>query len=353
MGMESLVTQASKFSDDSVVPRKDIKIKIIGAGGAGGNSLSRLDRIGIDRVTTLAINTDEAHLRRVTADVKKLIGGYLTRGLGAGGDPDIGRRAALESKDLLRRAIGRNDLVFVTAGLGGGTGTGSLPVIVQIAKEQGAIVIALVTTPFNIERYRLERAHEGLDMLKGMTDSTIVLDNNRLLKIAPKLPIDQAFGVMDQLISEVIRGLTDIIGNPSLINVDFADVKSILCTGGTATILYGEGEAEYPEKVVMDTLKNPLLDIDYTGAKGVLIHITCGQGLELETITQVVEGITKQLDPEANVIFGIRIDAAFEGRIKVIAIMNGVHSSNLSDEYEINRQYVPLHQEIAEIRVVN
>jgi len=328
MSMFSLVAQAAKHGDKQL-QSKDLIIKVVGCGGGGTNTISRLHRIGNGGAETIALNTDHAHLYTISADKKILIGKIQTRGLGTGGDPMIGEKAAYEARDEIRKAIGKADIVFVTVGMGGGTGTGSAPVVAEVAKEMGAIVIGVATSPFKFERSRQDKALKGLENLSNNADCVIILDNNRLLQIVPKLPMDQAFSVMDQLISEVLKGITETVTQPSLINIDFADIKTIMSQGGTSTILYGESADDTPELVVSDTLKNPLLDIDYTGAKGGLLHITGGPNLTLKTVHEVVEGITNQMDPNANLIFGARVDPDMEGTIKVIAIMTGVKSAQL------------------------
>jgi len=190
-------------------------------------------------------------------------------------------------------------------------------------------VIGIATTPFEVERARQIRARAGLEKFRKRADSVIVLDNNKLLEFVPNLPIDKAFSVMDQLISEVIKGITETITKPSLINLDFADVKAIMCEGGTAMMLYGEGTDQEPEQVVIEALNNPLLDVDYTGATGALIHITGGQNLSLRTVNRIAEGITYELDASANIIMGARTDGEFNDRLRIMAIMTGVHSPNV------------------------
>ena len=327
MSVEHLVNDAANFSLEEVFTR-ELKIRVIGCGGAGNNSIDRLQRIGVQGAETIAINTDKRHLDRIKADKRLLIGRSITRGLSAGGLPEIGEQCALRAEDEIRRLVAGADLTFITVGMGGGTGTGATPIIADLAKNQGSIVIAIATMPFMAERGRQQRAEYGLEKLKKCADSVIVLDNNRLLQMVPDLPIEQAFSVMDQLISEVIKGVTETITRPSLINIDFADLKTIVSGGGTSTMLYGENSSREPEKVIAETLDNPLLDVDYTGATGALVHITSGPSLKLRTINQVVEGITAPLDINANVIFGTRTDPEYEGIMKVMTIMTGITSSN-------------------------
>ncbi len=327
MGMDHLVKEARSF-DVSVEFGKP-RILVVGCGGAGNNSVDRLMRIGVHGAKTVAINTDKMHIDRIEAEKKALIGRSITRGMGAGGCPEVGERCALLAEDDIRRLISGADMTFITVGMGGGTGTGVAPVVARLAESMGSVVVAIATTPFDAEKRRCRAAREGLEKLRRHCDSVIVLDNNRLVKMVPNLPIEQAFCVMDQLISEVIRGITETITLPSLINLDFADVKTMMSTGQTATILYGEECADDPEQVIVETLNNPLLDIDYSDASGALIHLTSGPDLSIGTAYSVVDGISSQLSPDANVIFGARLDSDFTGVIRVLAIITGVHSPNL------------------------
>lgn len=327
MGMNHLVKEARSF--DMSVEFGKPKILVVGCGGAGNNSVDRLMRIGVHGAKTVAINTDKMHIDRIEAEKKALIGRSITRGMGAGGCPEVGERCALLAEDDIRRLISGADMTFITVGMGGGTGTGVAPVVARLAESMGSVVVAIATTPFDAEKRRCRAAREGLEKLRRHCDSVIVLDNNRLVKMVPNLPIEQAFCVMDQLISEVIRGIAETITLPSLINLDFADVKTMMSTGQTATILYGEECADDPEQVIVETLNNPLLDIDYSDASGALIHLTSGPNLSIGTAYSVVDGISSQLSPDANVIFGARLDSDFTGVIRVLAIITGVHSPNL------------------------
>lgn len=327
MNMNRLLEEARNF--ETSIEFGKPKILVVGCGGAGSNSVDRLARIGAHEARTVAINTDRMHLQTIEADTKLLIGTSITRGMGAGGVPEIGERCAELAEDEIRKQIAGADMTFITVGMGGGTGTGVAPLVAQIAKNAGSIVVGIATTPFKAERARLKKAEYGLEKLRRYCDSVIVLDNNRLLKIVPDLPMEQALSVMDQLISEVIRSVTETITLPSLINLDFADVKSIMSAGSTSTVLYGENSADDPEQVVLEALNNPLLDIDYSGASGALIHITSGPGLSLRMANEVVEGIASQLDGNANVIFGARIDPEYEGVIRIMSIITGVQSPSL------------------------
>jgi cell division protein FtsZ len=322
--LEKTDTKTNEADDFIGAPR----IMVVGCGGAGNNTINRLYHMGIAGAETIAINTDKQHLDMVQAGKRVLIGKSLTKGLGAGGYPDIGKRAAEMARPTLESLMESADLVFVTAGMGGGTGTGSAPVIAQIAKDQGAIVVGMVSYPFQVEKARLLRAEEGLEALSKAADSVIVLDNNRLLSYVPNLPIGQAFSVMDQLIAETVKGISETITEPSLIQLDYADVRAIMSKGGVAVMLVGESKQQNKaESVVHECLNHPLLDIDYRGATGSLIHITGGNDLTLADAEEIASSLTYELDPHADVIWGARIRNEFEGKVRVMAIMTGVRSA--------------------------
>ncbi len=301
---------------------------VIGCGGAGCNTVNRLANMGISGAQLIAINTDKQHLALINDEITKiLIGKSVTRGLGAGGYPEIGAKAAEVSKQALEEALSGVDMLFVSAGMGGGTGTGAAPVVAQIAKDQGAIVIAIVTYPFALEKARLIKAEEGLERLLNTTDTVIVIDNNRLVELVPNLPISDAFKVADEVIARTVRGITETITQPSLINLDFADVRSIMADHGLSMIAVGESKSvNKVDEVVEDTLKNALLDVDVSGATGCLIHITGGPELTLGEANAVGEMLTENIDPRSQVIWGARVDPTFENKIEVIAIFTGVHS---------------------------
>jgi len=306
------------------------RIVIIGCGGAGGNTITRLNKLGVKGAGTIAINTDKMALDLVEADHKILIGRTITRGLGAGGFPDVAERAARESSHEIEELIKDADLVFITAGMGGGTGTGSAPVIAEIAKKHNAVVTCMVSTPFNVERARLIKADEGLDQLRVKADSVVVLDNNKLLEFVPNLPINQAFSVMDQMIAETVKGISETITVPSLINLDYADMKAIMDSGGLSIMLWGEAEVDAGvDAIVKEALNHPLLNVDYKGANGALVHITGGPSMSLKYVQDVAKALTEDLDCYSNVILGARVDSNFEGKCRVMAIMTGVQSPNL------------------------
>ena len=302
-------------------------IKVFGCGGAGCNTITWLFNKGINGATIYGCNTDALHLSITKADEKVLIGKELTRGLGCGGYPAKGREAAKESLSELKKAAGGADMAFILAGMGGGTGTGAAPVVAQLAKESGAVVIGVVTMPFECERARIEKAEFGLQELTEVADTVIIIDNNRLVDIAGNLPMEQAFAVANELVSTMIKGIVETITLPSLINLDYADVSAIMKNGDVAVIGVGESDTTARvDEAVRQALTHPLLDVDYKGATGALIHITCGPDFKLEEFSGVGELVTENISPEAQVIIGARINKDFANKVRVITIMTGVKS---------------------------
>ncbi|MBI2576277.1 cell division protein FtsZ [Candidatus Woesearchaeota archaeon] len=320
-------------------------IKVIGCGGGGSNMVNWLYKKGIKGAEIIACNTDKQHLEMVEADRKILLGKNITRGLGCGGYPQKGADSANESLNEIKAMLQGSDMVFVCAGMGGGTGTGSAPVVAKTSKENGAIVIGTVTMPFNIERARIDKAEYGLELLRQNADTVIVIDNNRLVKIAGNLPITEAFAVANELISTMIKGIVETIAIPSLVNLDFADVKAIMKGGGVAAI--GIGSSDTKNRVmeaVTGALSNPLLDIDYKGATGALIHIEGGPDMTLDEVNEIGERVTQSLDEDANVIWGARVSNAMAGKIVIITIITGVTSpwivgQKMSFQKEAKKQF--------------
>lgn len=324
---EQQKSEIKSIEEEFGLERHEAKILVIGIGGAGNNCVTRLTDMGILGAKTIAINTDVKHLSISKANKRILIGRELTKGLGAGGYPIIGRKAAEESEKELKKLLEGCDMLYLIAGLGGGTGGGAGPVIAKIAKEIGAIVIGCVTMPFKIEGARIGKAEDSLYQLRQVCDTVIVIENDKLLKIAGDLPLQQAFGVADNLISTMIKGVTETISQPSLVNLDYADVKAVMHSGGVAAVGFGESDTNNrAEDAVTKAMTNPLLEVDYTGGKGALIHITGGEDLKLEEVNLIGEFVSKQLDPDAQVIWGSRIDPSFAGRIQVITIITGIKS---------------------------
>ncbi|MEK6906383.1 MAG: cell division protein FtsZ [Nanoarchaeota archaeon] len=326
-------------------------IKVVGCGGMGSNAVTWLFNKGISGASIFAINTDALHLSVTKADEKILIGKELTRGLGAGGAPNRGREAAKEALSELKRAVGGSDMVFVLAGMGGGTGTGAAPVVAQLAKETGSVVIGVVTMPFDSEKARIDKAEFGLQELRDVTDTCIVLDNNRLVDIAGQLPLEQAFAVANELVSTMIKGIVETITLPSLINLDYADVSAIMKDGGVAVI--GIGESDTQDRVleaVKQALTHPLLDVDYQGATGALIHVTCGPDLKLEEFDVIGRTVSENLSADSNVIIGARINKEFAGRVRVITIMTGVKSPYVLGKQREERM-VPASKEMSDLGI--
>lgn len=306
---------------------KRARIVVIGCGGAGNNSVNRLTEMGVEGAATVALNTDAKHLAVVKAQKKILIGKELTRGLGAGGYPEIGEKAAQESRNQLKESLSGADLVFLTAGMGGGTGTGSAPIVAEISKEMGAIVIGVVTMPFKIEGARIIKAENGLGKLREACDTVIVIENDKLLKFAGDLPIQQAFAVADELIAGMVKGITETITLPSLVNLDYADVKAIMHSGGVAAIGLGfSNSSDRARDAATRALQNPLLEVDYAGASGALVHITGGPDLKLSEVNEIGGMVSQNLDPSAQVIWGARIQPDYHGKVQVITIITGVKS---------------------------
>ncbi len=326
-------------------------IKVIGVGGCGCNGVTWLFNKGITGATIYAVNTDALHLSVTKADEKLLIGKELTRGLGAGGNPQIGREAAKEALADLKKAVSGADMVFVIAGMGGGTGTGAAPVIAQLAREAGAVTIAVTTMPFESEKARIDKAEFGLQEIREMADTCVVLDNNRLVDIAGQLPIEQAFAVANELVSTMVKGIVETITLPSLINLDYADVSAIMKDGGVAVIGIGEADtADRVNEAVRQALTHPLLDVDYKGASGALVHITCGPDLKLEEFDQIGRIVSENLGPEAQVIIGARISKDFVGKVRVITIMTGVNSPYVLGR-EVKGQNVPVSKEVSDLGI--
>lgn len=302
-------------------------ILAFGCGGGGCNTITRLTEMGIKGAITIAANTDAKHLAITKADRKLLIGRELTRGLGAGGYVETGKKAAEESRDEIRELLRGSDLVFLTCGLGGGTGTGSAPVTARIAREMGAIVIAPVTVPFKMEGARIKKAEGGLMCLREYCDTAIIIENQKLLELAGKKPLKEAFAVADDLIAMMIKGVTELISQPSLVNLDYADVKAIMHSGGFATIGVGYSDTNNRAREAVEmALRHPLLDVDYEGATGALIQVIGGDDITLDEINLIGETVSDRMDPDATVMWGARVLPEFKRKLEVITIITGVSS---------------------------
>ncbi len=301
------------------------RITAIGVGGAGCNLINKLTKRGISSASTIAMNTDAKHLNMIEAQKKLLIGKEITRGLGAGGYPEVAAKCAEASKREIMELISGNDLVFLCGGMGGGTGGGALPLIAKYAKENGSLVVAFVTYPFALERSRKQKADWSIDQLSRNADTTVVVENDRLLNYAPNLPIEKAFDLVDNIMYNAIRGIADTISLPSMINLDFADIRTIMGSGGTATINLGFGSGpDKVNKVIRSVKEHPLLDIDTENAKSALVHVYGNEALTIEEVTRIAEGVTSDLDPRANVIMGARLNSKALDSVEVMSIITGV-----------------------------
>ncbi|MFH1173626.1 MAG: cell division protein FtsZ [archaeon] len=327
--MDFVASSAKKPTQDEIATNLvgQANIKVIGSGGAGNNMVNWLYKKGIKGAEIIACNTDQQHLNIIEADKKFLLGKDVTRGLGCGGFPEKGQEAAQESLQEIKEAMRGSDMVFICAGMGGGTGTGSSPVVSQVAKDAGAIVIGTVTMPFKIERARVDKAEFGLMQLRQVCDTVIVIDNNRLVQIAGNLPVQQAFAVANELVATMIKGIVETIAIPSLVNLDYADVKAIMSDGGVAAIGVGASDTNNRvEEAVKGALSNPLLDISYEGATGAIIHVSGGPDMTLDEISKVGELVTETMDDDANVIWGARVSEGMKGKLTVMTIITGVKS---------------------------
>ncbi|MDI9641932.1 MAG: cell division protein FtsZ [Archaeoglobaceae archaeon] len=306
-------------------------IKVIGVGGAGCNTITRIYEEGVEGAELIAMNTDVQHLYFTKANRRILLGKRRTRGLGAGSLPQVGEEAARESEEDIKKIVEGSDMVFVTCGLGGGTGTGAAPVVAGASQEAGALTIAIVTYPFTAEgAVRRSNADAGLERLREVTDTVIVIPNDRLLEVVPNYPLNLAFKVADEILMRAVKGITELITKPGLVNLDFADVKTIMEKGGVAMI--GLGEASGEDKAlesVRKALKSPLLDVDISGAKSALVNVTGGPDMTVEEAETVVEEIYGKLDSDARIIWGAMIDPELENTMRTLIIVTGVKSPQI------------------------
>jgi len=301
-------------------------IKVIGVGGGGGNAVNRMIQADLKGVHFIAVNTDAQALNLSLAEHKMQIGSKLTKGLGAGADPEIGKKAAEESRDELMQALRGADMVFVTAGMGGGTGTGGAPVVAEVAKEVGALTVGVVTRPFTFEgKKRANQAEQGIQELKSKVDTLITIPNDRLLQVVDKsTSINEAFRIADDVLRQGVQGISDLIAVPGLINLDFADVKTIMSNTGTALMGIGSAQGDNrAAEAAKIAISSPLLETSIEGAKGVLLNITGGPDLGLFEVNEAAEIISQAADQEANIIFGAVIDENLEDEVRVTVIATG------------------------------
>lgn len=306
-------------------------IKVVGCGGGGTNTIQRCVEAKVYGAELIALNTDAQHLLYARVPNKLLIGRHITKGFGAGSLPQKGKEAAMESEEEIRRRVEGADMVFVTCGLGGGTGTGAAPVVAKQAREDGALTIAIVTLPFSVEgRIRRENAEMGLARLRDVCDTVIVIPNDRLLDVAPRMPLNAAFKMADEILMRSIKGITEMITKPGLINLDFADLRTIMERGGVAMIGIGESDSENrATDAVTEALSSPLLDVDISEATGALVNVIGGEEMTIKEAEGVVEELYSRINPDASIIWGTSIDPSLKREIKVMLVVTGVKSKQI------------------------
>lgn len=316
---------------ETLLAKQKAKIKVMGVGGGGNNTIARISEVGVVGAETIAINTDAQDLLYTTADKKILIGKETTRGLGAGSIPKVGEEAARENEQEIKHSITGADMIFVTCGLGGGTGTGGAPIVADIAKKQGALTVAVVTMPFTMEGHRrYENAVLGLEKLEQVVDTLIVIPNDKLLELAPDLPLHTAFKVADEILTNAVKGIAELVTKAGLVNLDFADIRAVMGNGGVALIGVGESDTENRAvEAVEKAINNPLLDVDVSGANGALINVAGGPDMTLEEARKVVETISEKLDEDARIIWGAQISEDLANTIRAMLIVTGVRSSQI------------------------
>ena len=343
------------MSEDLLLFKKDfseeVKITLIGVGGAGCNTADRILSMNLKGVKVIAANTDVQHLDMINAHEKILLGKGTTKFRGAGGDPEVGRSAVEESIDEVRTALEGSDIVFVAAGLGGGTGTGGAPLVAEIARELGAIVIGVVTLPFKFEgNVRKRVALKGLDDMREKCHTVVAIDNNKLLDLYPQYSLKTAFSLADEVISNMVMSITESIAKPSLINIDYADFKTVMLRGKLAAL--GVGRSSTPnraEEATFSALQNPLLDVSYEGLTGAIIHVSAGDDMKISEAARPAEIISELMDDEALVIWGARMDSSLGSTLQVSLILTGVESPELTKPKEEQQKSALDEKEIEEI----
>ncbi|MBL7056516.1 cell division protein FtsZ [Candidatus Woesearchaeota archaeon] len=342
--MEPEITQAESYSTNTNTNNNNIDaelerllanqkatIKVVGCGGGGNNTIQRISEVGIVGAETIAINTDAQDLLYTNSDKKILIGKELTRGHGAGSDPRLGEESAREQEQDIKQVLQGADMVFVTCGLGGGTGTGSAPVVAEVGRKIGALTVGIVTLPFTMEgQRRYENAVVGLEKMEQVVDTLIVIPNEKLLEFAPDLPLHTAFKVADEILTNAVKGIAELVTKAGLVNLDFADIRAVMKEGGVALIGVGESDTDNRAiEAVEKAVNNPLLDADITGANGALINVIGGEDMTLDEARKVVETISEKLDEDARIIWGAQISKDMEKTIRTMLIVTGVKSSQI------------------------
>lgn len=316
---------------EELIALNKTRIKVIGCGGGGNNTVTRINEVGIAGVQTIAINTDAQDLLYCNAEKKLLIGKELTKGLGAGSNPKVGEESARENQHEIKKFLHGSDIVFITCGLGGGTGTGSAPYVANLAKKMGILTVAIVTMPFQMEgNHRFENAVVGLEKLEQSVNTLIVIPNEKLLDLAPNLPLHTAFKVADEILTNSVKGIAELVTKTGLVNLDFADIKTIMGEGGVALIGVGESDTESRAlESVEKALENPLIDVDIGNATGALVNISGGESLTLEDSRRIVETVSDKLHDKAKIIWGAQIYPDLENTIRTMVIVTGVQSSQI------------------------
>ena len=350
--MESLINNAitsgeenslNHREDDSelleILKQHQARIKVVGVGGGGNNTLNRISEIGIEGAKTIALNTDVQDLINTKADKKILLGREITKGLGAGSIPKVGEDAARESEKEIKGSLKNSDMIFITTGMGGGTGTGASPIVAELAKKTGSLVVGVVTVPFSMEgTRRYENALIGLSKMEKFVDTLIVIPNEKLLEIAPNLPLHTAFKLADEILTNAVKGITELVTKSGLINLDFADIRTVMTDGGMAMIGLGESDSENrAEESVERALNNPLLDVDLSGARGALINVTGGNDMTLEDAKSIVSKVSETLEDDAKVIWGAQIVEDLEKVVKTMVVITGVKSDQIRGKKRLEK----------------
>ncbi|HDS44834.1 MAG TPA: cell division protein FtsZ [Methanomicrobia archaeon] len=325
---------------EKILERARTIIKVIGCGGSGTNTIQRMTEEGIYGAELFAVNTDAQDLLYKKVERKLLIGKKTTRGLGAGSIPRIGEEAARENDTDIRTIVEDADMVFITCGLGGGTGTGSAPVVAQAAQDAGALTIGVVTLPFSAEGLvRIENTNYGLEKLRENTDTLIVIPNDKLLDVVPRLPLNEAFKVADEVLMRSVKGLTELITKPGLINLDFADVRTVMKDGGMAMIGFGESDGQSKAiESVRKALSSPLLEVDVSDAKAALVNVIGGEDMTVEEAEGALQEVYRMMNDEARIIWGVQVSPELKNMIRTLLIVTGVKSDQIYAGKEVRRE---------------
>ncbi|MDI6886044.1 MAG: cell division protein FtsZ [archaeon] len=335
--------EAKRMRDDELeeaLKKARTIIKVIGCGGSGTNTMQRMTEEGIFGAELYALNTDAQHLLFSKVDRKLLIGKKTTRGLGAGSIPRLGEEAAKENESDIKAIVENADMVFVTCGLGGGTGTGAAPVVAQAAQEAGALTIGVVTLPFSAEgTIRIENTAYGLEQLRENTDTLIVIPNDKLLDMVPRLPLNEAFRVADEVLMRSVKGLTELITKPGLINLDFADVRTVMKDGGMAMIGLGESDGQNKAiESVRKAVSSPLLEVDVTDAKAALVNVIGGEDMTVEEAEGALQEVYKMMNLEARIIWGVQVSPELKSMIRTLLIVTGVKSEQIYARRDVKKE---------------